>query len=193
MVGSIEGINAIVTGNLLTLSEQQVLDCSGAGDCRSGYTYDAFDYAIKQGITTDQCGKLACYPAYEANKKSCRAVQGKHPVVKINGKARVPYGNEAALKQRVYAQPVSVLIEASRDLQLYKEGVFGGACGTAQNHAVVAVGYGEAQDRTKYWIVKNSWGTGWGEKGYVRMKRNVAGRGEGTCGIAMYPMYPIKK
>lgn len=69
--------------------------------------------------------------------------------------------------------------------------MFSGECGTDLDHAVTAVGYGTTQDGTKYWIVKNSWGPGWGEKGYIRMQRGVDAK-EGLCGIAMDACYPTK-
>lgn len=71
------------------------------------------------------------------------------------------------------------------------QGVFTGECGTELNHGVAAVGYGTTLDGTKYWIVKNSWGTEWGEKGYIRMERGISSE-EGLCGIAMDASYPIK-
>jgi C1A family cysteine protease len=70
------------------------------------------------------------------------------------------------------------------------QGVFDGACGTKLDHGVTAVGYGSAGGKN-YWIVKNSWGTGWGEGGYIRMRRNVAAP-TGMCGIAMDAYYPVK-
>ena len=72
VIGSVEGINAIRTGNLLTLSEQQVLDCSSAGDCNGGVTFDAFDLIIQNGTTLDQNGSPPYYPAYVARKEQCR-------------------------------------------------------------------------------------------------------------------------
>jgi KDEL-tailed cysteine endopeptidase len=71
------------------------------------------------------------------------------------------------------------------------QGVFNGKCGTELDHGVAVVGYGTTLDGTKYWIVKNSWGAEWGEKGYIRMARGVAEK-EGICGIAMEASYPIK-
>jgi len=67
------------------------------------------------------------------------------------------------------------------------QGVFTGLCGQDLDHAVTAVGYGETQDGTKYWIIKNSWGAQWGEKGYIRMQRGVK-----LCGIALEASYPTK-
>lgn len=71
------------------------------------------------------------------------------------------------------------------------QGVFTGNCGTDLDHGVTIVGYGSTLQGTKYWIVKNSWGLEWGEKGYIRMERGIAAK-EGLCGIAMEASYPIK-
>ncbi|KAL5201602.1 hypothetical protein ABZP36_035956 [Zizania latifolia] len=186
-VGAAEGANAIATGKLLTLSEQQVLDCSGVGDCNSGgWPYRVFeDFAVKQGIALNQY-----YPAYEANQQPCRMVDGQTPVVKMDGSVRVP-ASEADLKRSVYKQPVSVVVDATTSFQLYKEGVYNGPCGLSTTHAVLAVGYGETNDGVHYWIVKNSWGANWGESGYIRMLRDIPAK-EGICGIAVNGVYPIK-
>lgn len=69
--------------------------------------------------------------------------------------------------------------------------MFTGDCGTTLDHGVAVVGYGMTEDATKYWIVKNSWGSDWGEKGYIRMERGISAA-EGLCGIAMEASYPIK-
>lgn len=71
------------------------------------------------------------------------------------------------------------------------QGVFNGKCGKELDHGVAIVGYGTTLDGTKYWIVKNSWGSEWGEKGYIRMQRGVEDK-EGLCGIAMQASYPLK-
>ncbi|CAD6216875.1 unnamed protein product [Miscanthus lutarioriparius] len=190
MVASVEGINAIKRGKLRTLSEQEVLDCSGDGSCKGGHTYESFDHAIKHGLALDQHGNPPYYPAYVAQKKKCR-FNPKKPVVKINGKRMMRDTTEAQLRWRVYKQPVSVVVEANRAFKRYSEGVFTGPCGTRLNHAVLVVGYGTTANGVNYWIVKNSWGKGWGENGYIRMKRNV-GTKAGLCGIYKKPMYPIK-
>ncbi len=112
----VESAYAIVTGKLYTLSEQQVLDCSGAGDCSGGYPSKVLtDFAVKKGIALSQY-----YPAYSATKQACRTAAGT-PVVKMDGAAWVPASNEAALKQSVYKQPVSVAIEANSNFQLYSK------------------------------------------------------------------------
>ena len=87
-------------------------------------------------------------------------------------------------------QPVSVSLDAGeRVFRSYKSGIFDSSdCGTFLNHAVLAVGYGtDATTGKDYWLVKNSWNTGWGEKGYIRL---AIEEGEGICGVQMYPSYP---
>lgn len=147
-----------------------------------------------------------------------RGFQQNPPVVSIDGHEDVPANDEDALLKAVANQPVSVAIDAGgMDLQFYSEvsftcifypegkrfhhpglyidlfwqGVFTGKCGTELNHGVAIVGYRTTLDGTKYWIVKNSWGSDWGEKGYIRMERGVSAK-EGICGIAMEASYPIK-
>ncbi|KVH95965.1 Cysteine peptidase, asparagine active site-containing protein [Cynara cardunculus var. scolymus] len=102
----------------------------------------------------------------------------------------VPANSESALLKAVSSQPVSVAIDASgSDFQFYSSGVFTGECGTELDHGVTAVGYGTSEEGTKYWLVKNSWGTSWGEEGYIMMQRDVDAK-EGLCGIAMQASYP---
>uniref|UniRef100_A0A0E0QV55 Uncharacterized protein n=1 Tax=Oryza rufipogon TaxID=4529 RepID=A0A0E0QV55_ORYRU len=186
-VGAVEGANAIATGKLVTLSEQQVLDCSGAGDCIGGGSYFPVlhGYAVKQGISP-----AGSYPPYEAKDRTCRRNTPAVPVVKMDGAVDVP-ASEAALKRSVYRAPVAVSIEATQSLQLYKEGVYSGPCGTTVNHGVLVVGYGVTRDNIKYWIIKNSWGKEWGDNGFGHMKRDVIAK-EGLCGIAMYGVYSVK-
>lgn len=183
-----EGINQIKTRQLISLSEQELIDCDSENSgCNGGLMEYAFAYIQKAGGVTAE----NTYP-YLAKDETCNSAKANARVVKIDGYEVVPENDENALMQAVANQPVSVSIDASGyDMQFYSEGVFTGNCGTDLDHGVVAVGYGTTQDGTKYWIVKNSWGSGWGEKGYIRMQRGVNAK-EGLCGIAMDASYPTK-
>lgn len=192
-VVGVEGINKIKTGQLVSLSEQELVDCESDNEgCNGGLMEKAYDFIKRKGgITTERA-----YP-YQARNELCDSEKMNAPVVKIDGHEMVPEDDEDALKKAVANQPVSVAIDASgMNMQFYSEGVFTGPCGTELDHGVAVVGYGTTLDGTKYWIVKNSWGSEWGEQGYIRMLRgddHHHGHGEeGICGIAKEASYPVK-
>jgi len=181
--GAVEGIVAIKHGMLNSLSEQQLMDCSvsyGNHGCQGGLMDNAFKYVEANGLCTE-----ASYP-YTAKDGSCKSTScNVSPNSKITGYKDVTH-TENALGAAVDMQPVSVAIEADQSgFQMYKSGVFCGVCGTNLDHGVLAVGYGD--DTQPYWKVKNSWGTTWGEKGYIRMCRN-----SNKCGISNEPSYPTE-
>ncbi|CAN0846365.1 Probable cysteine protease RD21B [Linum grandiflorum] len=189
-VGAVEGINQIVTGEMISLSEQELVDCDTSYNqgCNGGLMDYAFEFIMKNGgiDTEDDYPYRAADDVCDSNRKNAK-------VVTIDGYEDVPQNDEKSLKKAVAGQPVSVAIEAGgREFQLYQSGVFTGQCGTQLDHGVVAVGYG-TENGVDYWIVRNSWGPEWGEKGYIKMERNVAKTKTGKCGIAMQASYPTKK
>ncbi|XP_042508580.1 cysteine protease XCP1-like [Macadamia integrifolia] len=188
-VAAVEGINQIVTGNLTTLSEQELIDCDKPNNngCNGGLMDYAFSFiASNGGIYKDED-----YP-YLMEEGTCDEKKEDMEMVNISGYEDVPENDEKSLLKALAHQPISVAIEASgRDFQFYSAGVFNGYCGTDLDHGVTAVGYGSEKGQD-YIIVKNSWGPKWGEKGYIRMKRNT-GKPKGLCGINKMASYPIKK
>ncbi|GAV82641.1 Peptidase_C1 domain-containing protein/Granulin domain-containing protein/Inhibitor_I29 domain-containing protein [Cephalotus follicularis] len=186
--GAIEGINKIVTESLVSLSEQELVDCDKTFNdgCGGGLMDYAFQF-IKDnhGIDTEED-----YP-YVGRERSCNKEKLKRHVVTIDGYTDVLPNDENRLLQAVAAQPVSVGICGSeRAFQLYSKGIFTGPCSTSLDHAVLIVGYG-SENGVDYWIVKNSWGTHWGMNGYIHIQRN-SGLSQGVCGINMLASYPIK-
>jgi KDEL-tailed cysteine endopeptidase len=92
------------------------------------------------------------------------------------------------MKAALAEAPLAVNLQASTVFKSYTSGILDDPlCGNQHNHAVLAVGYGIADDGQEFWTVKNSWGTGWGEGGYIRM---AIVEGDGICGVQMHPLKP---
>jgi len=188
-VASIEGQHANVTGKLVSLSEQQLVDCSFLiylnFGCYGGQMSRAFTYVQhSKGLDTE-----ASYPYKAKYEWGCKASSGTVGA-KISGHISLPRGDENALKVAVAnIGPISVAIDANHDgFMHYSSGVFSeSSCSTLMlDHGVTVVGYG-TENGTDYWLVKNSWGETWGEAGYVKMARNKGN----MCGIASSAAYPI--
>jgi len=187
--GSVEGHNYIKNGELVSLSEQELVDCSAAeGDngCNGGLMDYGFEYIIKEGGLCTESD----YP-YVASQETCKAKSCGTKSAKVTGYKDVEPQNEADLKKAVSLGPVSVAIEADKQaFQFYHSGVLtSSACGTQLDHGVLVVGYG-TEDDTPYWKVKNSWGASWGQDGYILIKRAEVAGSKGECGIALQPSYP---
>jgi len=186
--GSVEGANFLKTGNLIELSEQELVDCDHDGDqgCGGGMMDNAFNWIEANGGIDSESD----YP-YKAHRSlfGCSTEKMAQHVATVSNYTNVQPNSEDQLLLAVAQQPVSVAIEADQiGMQLYHKGVFSGTCGTNLDHGVLVVGYGV--DGLDYWIVKNSWGSNWGEAGYIRLVRGGKGPA-GQCGIASIPSFPI--
>merc|ERR1712086_705269 len=168
----LESAVAIASGKLLTLSPQQIvscapnpLDCGGTGDCQGSTQWLGFNYTKGAGVVAD-----SGYP-YTARTGTCTTskVSG-HTVAGNKGFVRLPANNYSALMNAVATLgPMAISLDASWGG--YESGVYTGKCGTTIDHAVVLVGYGTESGKD-YYLVRNSWGAGWGDKGYIKLERH---------------------
>jgi cathepsin L len=187
--GAMEGAVFLAKGNPVDLSEQQLVDCSGPQGnqgCDGGLMDQAFQYVIANGGISGETD----YP-YVAETNEC---QDPLPasIATISDFKDVKNNSDSDLENAVAIGPVSVAIEADQEsFQFYQSGVFDDPdCGDELDHGVLVVGYDVSEDNKRYWIVKNSWGDDWGDKGYILMVRSADGE-EGECGINMAASYPI--
>ena len=171
VTGLVEGYRAVNSGTLVSLSEQELIDCNGAGSGCSGGSPIA---GLRTTIARGGLATSVSYP-FTAVEGSCKA---SIPVSTIPGAGLVPPGDEVSLKAYVDQGPVMALVAASPDFDAYSGGTFTGNCGSNPTRAVLIVGYGTNADGD-FWIVKNSRGVSWGSSGYIFMAR-----GTNLCGIA---------
>ncbi|XP_063534599.1 procathepsin L-like [Cydia strobilella] len=184
--GALEGQVFIKTNRLISLSEQNLIDCTSNYRCRGcggGWMNNAFQY-IKDngGINTE-----ASYP-YEANNGQCR-YDPMNLGATNKGYVKIPR-DENKLKEAVATiGPISATINSLPSIHHYGDGVYYEKdCNpNKHNHAVLVVGYGTDANGGDYWIVKNSWGKRWGRNGYIKMARNR----DNNCGIASSASYPL--
>ncbi|XP_044745653.1 uncharacterized protein LOC123307422 [Coccinella septempunctata] len=180
--GALEAAVQIKTGVLMSLSEQNLLDCAtdkyNNFGCNGGTVTGAFEYVRENGITTE-----ASYP-YTGVQGTCKAPK---PVLYATGFVRVPPSENDILNAVGSVGPVSAAIVSTDNLSSYKGGILDDALCAGQqiNHGVLIVGYG-SENGKDFWILKNSWGANWGEAGYWRMAR-----GKNSCGITVQVRYPL--
>jgi len=173
--GAMEGSYQVASGKLLSLAEQQLVDCDRSNDgCSGGWPYMAMTYASQNGACLE-----SSYP-YTAVGGYCKASScslGLQPG-QVSGYQHVGQ-TTSALMSALNSQPVSVTVDAGEiAFQFYSNGVINHGCYGQINHAVLATGYGTAADGTKYWRIKNSWGASWGESGYFSLERGVGSQGD---------------
>lgn len=187
--GSLEGAYYNKHGTLLSFSEQQLVDCSSSNlGCNGGSMDLAFEYTQSHPLVTE-----SEYPYVSGTTSTA-------------GTCKYPTGGEGQavdhvdvmreskdeLKKALNIGPVSVAIEADKSaFQLYNGGIIDDeyACGTQLDHGVLAVGY-NVMNGEEYYIVKNSWGAGWGASGYVYIATQGSD-GQGVCGIHDMASYPV--
>ncbi|KAK8481521.1 hypothetical protein V6N11_052353 [Hibiscus sabdariffa] len=184
-VAAVESMTQIKTGALIPLSAQQLLDCSrngGNDGCEGGLMDSAYRYISENGRISSE----ESYP-YEDIQKACDVGKEAMKVTTVSGYKVVPALDEDALANAVTDQPVSVGIDGSAQaFHFYNgDGVFTGDCGADLNHAVTIVGYGKDDKGMEYWIIKNSWGETWGDKGFMKIQKGV-----NLCGIARAASFP---
>lgn len=192
-VAGIETAAALYTGEVVPLSEQQVVSCDDFDfGCEGGAFDSVFRYAIVNGGLDTEADWP--YLAYEA---ACpRKKERTHRKVTIDAIVDVPEKNEEALLKTIAHRPASVGVCCGDGIDawhLYTGGIFNTSahCVEPIDHAVLIVGYGTTDEGTEFWKIRNSWGAQWGDRGYMYVLRNVTAP-EGQNGVATFPGYPIK-
>ncbi|XP_044262263.1 procathepsin L-like [Tribolium madens] len=186
-IGAVEGQLALKTNQLTSLSEQNLIDCSadfGNNGCNGGFATNAYSYVSQQGIMSEND-----YP-YEGKSNVCRFDASKS-VTTVTGYYDIDANDEISLQNTIAMMgPVAATVEATEELQFYSGGILlDEKCNNKVpdlNHGVLVVGYG-TKDENDFWIIKNSWGSKWGEEGYYRLVRNHGN----NCGIATSATLPI--
>jgi len=204
--GSIESAWAIASEDkqLLSLSEQQLVDCAPREGCDGGLpevTYDYLQHGGDGGFPVAMCTE-GTYP-YQGKQGTCGSTRDSCMVAIMSGgitgfkvatSSEVGYSMET-LMSAVAQQPVTASIAGGDQLfQLYSGGVLqdrpGNKCSDSVDHSVLLVGYGR-EGSLDYWLIKNSWGTDWGESGYARVWKGKPGDPVGECGIRSDSAYPV--
>jgi C1A family cysteine protease len=181
-VATTEGLYEINGNTLTSFSEQQIVSCDKTcAGCNGGWPYLAMAYVAANGLETE-----TQYP-YIAQTGTCKYNKADAITTGVTGAAFVTPKSPTALFAAVYQQPTAIIVEADQSVfQLYTSGIIGAGCGVALDHAITAVGY-----TPTYFIVKNSWGTSWGQEGYLWISTSTSyNSGLGACGIFSQPQYP---
>ena len=190
--GSLEGAHYVASGELLSFSEQQLVDCAflAYGDlaCNGGLASNAYNYYI-DGHNAETEDSYPYFSGTTRSKGDCQYDASSASDVTVQSYTTVTPQSVADMKAALGQQPLAVAIEADKlCFQTYSSGIFDNDnCGTSLDHAVLAVGYG-SENGQEYWLVKNSWASTWGDQGYIRMA--ITGDDAGICGVQLEPEYP---
>ena len=190
--GSLEGAHFVATGELLSFSEQQLVDCAsftGYGNlgCYGGLATYAYNYYMDGNMAELE----SVYPYTSGTGQmtlDCQYDELSQTAVTVSTYANVTADSPSQMKAALVQQPLAVGIEADKMVfQTYTSGVLSSAsCGTNLDHAVLVVGDG-TENGQAYWLVKNSWNTTWGDQGYIKLAKDST---TGTCGVQMEPQAP---
>jgi len=189
--GSLEGAHYVATGELLSFSEQQLVDCAGLkyGNyaCNGGLQESAYAY-YEDGMKAELESVYPYFSGTTQKKGTCAYDSSSTTAVTVSDYLAVTPNTPSQMKSALTTQPLAVSIEADKMVfQTYKTGVLNSTkCGTSLDHAVLAVGYGTEAGQD-YWLVKNSWNTTWGDQGYIKL---AIVDGAGICGVQMEPLAP---
>lgn len=184
-IQSAEGIWALAGNKLISLSEQNLLDCvTDCFGCNGGNMIPSFQYVINR--QDGHFMRETDYP-YVGQMNTC-SYNSALAVVSITSVNSVPRDEKSLMAAVSSKGPIAAAVDASHySFQLYSSGIYDepSCSSTYIDHGVGVVGYG-SEGQSDYWIVKNSWGSSWGENGYIRMSRNK----NNQCGIATLACYP---
>ena len=192
--GSLEGAHQIATGELLSFSEQQLVDCAGRQEgyqnqgCQGGLQEWAYAY-YQDGHKAELESSYPYVSGTSMRKTTCTYDASSTTAVTVADYAEVTADNESQMKAALATQPLAVAIEADKMVfQTYQSGVLDSSkCGTNLDHAVLVVGFGnDAATGLDYWLVKNSWNTTWGDQGYIKLAAQA--EGQGICGVQHEPL-----
>jgi C1A family cysteine protease len=188
-IGAVENAFAIKNNaDIVELSEQELVDCSrsyGNEGCNGGDMDAGFKYIMDKGIS------LASEYKYEGRDGACRKKSANY---KLTGCVQVKHDDGDELLEALTKGPVSIAVKADNSaFMYYRSGIITKSCGTDRDeldHGITLVGAGiDKNTNTPFWIAKNSWGSSWGESGFVKIKREA--KGHGVCGINMDNAYPL--
>lgn len=187
-LGAIESIFFLKHGNLIDLSVQEIVDCASekyhTWGCDGGFVFHVFDY-----VKDNREVSLASDYPYESTRRHCRLGDTSKVQVDLVGFVETPWGDEELLKKIIaHIGPVTVSLDINHEsFMRYSTGIYNEPdCTHLTNHALLLIGYGSEGDQD-FWIVKNSFGEAWGERGFMRLLRHF----HNHCGIGIESYFPI--